>query len=55
MKVRCGDYKTSYTIKVEEINGENKFKGTNLIIYLKNGSNLEYGKRINITRSFQSS
>lgn len=50
--VKYGDYKTTYTIKVESINGNAKFKGTNLNIYVENNFILEYGKMINVYGTF---
>lgn len=47
---KIGNYKTSYTIKIEKINGDTKFKNTNLIIYVKNGQNIDYGKKVDFVR-----
>lgn len=44
------EYKNSYTLKVESINGNKKYKNTNLIIYTKKDIKLEYGRRIEIVR-----
>ena len=39
-------YKASYTIKVENINGDKRFNGTKLIIYTTKNKKLEYGDKI---------
>lgn len=44
------DYKTVYTLKVETINGDKKYKNTNLNLYVEKGENLEYGKKISFIR-----
>lgn len=45
-----GEYKKTYTIKVESINGDAKYKNTNLYIYVKPNESIDYGKRISFTR-----
>ncbi len=47
---KAGDYKTSYTIKIEQVNGKSEFKKTRLIVYVKNNEVLEYGTKISFTR-----
>ena len=44
------EYKEKYTIKVEKINGDKKYKNTKLIIYTKSNKKIEYGKKIKIIR-----
>ncbi len=44
------EYKNSYTLKVQSINGDEKYKNTNLIIYTKKDIKLEYGKKVEIIR-----
>ena len=46
------DYKTVYKIKIKEINGNNKFKGTYLYVNIKNKLNLEYGDYVCIKGEF---
>lgn len=46
-------YKVSYTVKVESINGNKKYKGTNLIVYLPKNQNLEYGDKIVIDGTYE--
>lgn len=41
-----GNYTTCYNIKVESINGDNKYKDTHLNLYIKNGEELPCGKRV---------
>lgn len=43
-----GDYKSSYTIKIENINGKTKYKNTKLILNVSKNQNikLEYGNKI---------
>ncbi len=50
---RCGEYKTSYTINVETVNKDTKYKNTKLIIYVKNGIKLEYGVKIGFSGIYQ--
>ncbi len=45
-------YKASYTVRVESVNN-NKFKGTNLIIYTSKDTNLEYGDKIILKGTFK--
>lgn len=45
---RESSYKSSFTVEVEKINGNKKFKGTNLIIYVKKDYKFEYGDLIKI-------
>ena len=44
------EYRNSYTLKVQSINGDEKYKNTNLIIYTKKDIKLEYGKKVEIIR-----
>lgn len=44
------EYKNSYILKVQSINGDEKYKNTNLIIYTKKDIKLEYGKKVEIIR-----
>ncbi len=46
-------YKASYTIKVKEINGNAKFKKTNLIIYIPKNTYLEYGEKVRFNGSYE--
>ena len=46
-------YKASYTVRVESVNNNNKFKGTNLIIYTSKDTNLEYGDKIILNGTFE--
>lgn len=50
MREKYGEYRTSYEIKIQNINGNKKYKGTKLIIYVKNGKTLEYGKNVSFIR-----
>lgn len=49
------EYKEKYKIKVETLNGESKFKNTNLIFYLdkKQGEILEYGDKVRIKGEYK--
>lgn len=49
------DYTTKYMLKVESINGDNKYKNTYLNLYVKNDKNISYGKRINFIGTYSSS
>lgn len=44
------DYRTTYILKVESINGNKKYKNTYLNLYVKKGLKLEYGKKISFAR-----
>lgn len=44
------EYKTEYEIKVESINGDKKYKNTNLILYVKSKEKIEYGKKVKLIR-----
>ncbi len=44
------EYKTEYEIKVESINGDEKYKNTKLILYVKNKEKIEYGKKVKLIR-----
>ena len=46
-------YKSSYTIKVESINSNNKFNGTNLIVYAPKKQVLEYGDKVKIYGKYE--
>ena len=46
-------YKTSYTIKVESINKDEKYKNTRLIVYTKLGTNIEYGKQVTFKGTYE--
>ena len=39
-----------YEIKVESINGDEKYKNTKLILYVKNKEKIEYGKKVKLIR-----
>lgn len=39
-------YKASYTVKVESVNSNKKYKGTNLIVYIPKSQVLEYGDEV---------
>ena len=52
---KIGDYNTSYRVRIKSINGDTKYKNTNLIIYLKNGDNLVYGKIIKLKKETKES
>ena len=43
-------YKKQYTIKVQEINGDSKYKNTKLILYAPKNVKLEYGKKVSFSR-----
>lgn len=45
-------YKASYTVKVESINDDKKYEGTNLIIYTSKSKKLEYGEKIIIEGTY---
>ncbi len=45
-------YKLSYTIKVESINNNTKYKGTNLIIYISKEQKLTYGSKYCFSGSY---
>ena len=45
-------YKNAYTIKVEKINGNKKYKNTNLIIYTKKQEKIDYGQKISLSGIF---
>lgn len=47
------DYKLSYTLKVESVNGNSKYKGTNLIIYTSKKEEFEYGNKVSLNGSFE--
>ncbi len=49
-----GDYKSSYTIKIENINGKTKYKNTKLILNIPKKQNikLEYGNRIKFSGKY---
>ena len=46
-------YKASYTIKVENVNGNRKYKGTNLIIYTSKKQDFKYGDMILLNGTFE--
>jgi len=46
-------YKASYTIKVNSINNDRKYKGTNLIIYVPKEITLKYGDKIELTGEYK--
>lgn len=46
-------YRTSYTIKVESINGNTKYKNTKLIMYCKLGTEIEYGKKVSFKGNYE--
>ena len=46
-------YKSSYTLKVESLNSNNKYKNTNLIIYTKKSTKLEYGDKIVLNGKYE--
>ncbi|MCI8397351.1 MAG: DUF4131 domain-containing protein [Clostridia bacterium] len=45
-------YKKAYTIKVEKINQNAKYKNTKLIIYTPKNENIEYGRKIKVIGEF---
>jgi len=49
------EYKTTYKLKVEKVNGKNQFKGTNLYIDVNKNvkQNLKYGDYINVQGIYQ--
>lgn len=49
------EYKTTYKLKVEKVNGKNQFKGTNLYIDVNKNikENLKYGDYINVQGIYQ--
>ena len=44
------EHKKQYTIKIEKINGDTKYKNTKLILYAPKDAKIEYGKRISFSR-----
>ena len=46
-------YKVNYMVRVESINSNNKFKGTNLIIYMPKKEKLEFGDKIIINGVYE--
>ena len=46
-------YKASYTVKVENINGDKKYSGTKLIIYIPKNKKLEYGDKVLLNGKFE--
>ena len=49
---KIGEYKTSYIIKVNKINGNYKYKNTYLNLYVKNGQKIKYGDKISFIGTF---
>lgn len=47
------NYKASYTVKVESINEEIKFKETNLLIYTSKNVNLSYGDKVILNGTYE--
>lgn len=45
-----GEYKDNYIVKIENINGNIKYKNTKLKLYVDNGIQLKYGQKISFTR-----
>ena len=52
---RKGEYKTSYILKVESINGDSKYKGTYLNLYTKENIEIDYGKKVKLKRNIYGS
>lgn len=50
-----GEYKTSYILKVESINGDSKYKGTYLNLYTKENIEIDYGKKVKLKRNIYGS
>ena len=48
--VKSTTYKNTYSIKVESINGNKKYKDTNLYVYTKPDEFIKYGKKVSFTR-----
>ena len=46
-------YKKNYTIKVESIDGDKKFQGTNLIVYTSKETTLRYGNKIRFKGTYE--
>ena len=46
-------YKASYTVKVENINSDKKFNGTNLIVYTSKSQKLQYGDKIFLSGQYE--
>ena len=46
-------YKANYTIKVESVNSNKKFQGTNLIVYVPKSQKLEFGDKIEMSGTFE--
>lgn len=44
------DYRKTYILRVESINGRKEFKDTNLNLYVKKDDKLEYGQKISFIR-----
>lgn len=44
-------YKTAYTVKVKSVDGDKKYNGTYLTIYVSKDEKLDYGKQISFTRN----
>ncbi len=47
-EIKKGEYYNSFELKVESINDNYKFKGTRLIVKVKDISNIEYGNKIKV-------
>ena len=47
---KLGNYMTGYILKIEEINGDTKYRNTYLNLYVKDNKQLEYGKKISFIR-----
>lgn len=49
-----GEYKSSYTIKIESIDGDTRYRGIKLILYISNNYNqkLEYGNKIKFSGTY---
>lgn len=47
------EYKKVYTLKVESINKDKRYKGTNLIIYTSKKADLEYGDLVKVNGMYE--
>lgn len=46
-------YQLKYTLKVEEVNGSDKYKGTYLILYTEKENSFEYGDKIQVLGKYE--
>lgn len=46
-------YQAKYTIKIDTVNGDTKYKGTNLLLYVQKEESLEYGDKAQILGTYE--